>query len=261
MDSMPKACACVVVAAVALTLQGCEEVPRLGGYFSVSEVTIGTHEVANWRAATNYFEAYSFKDPFNGLAGFNSCMNPHLDTMHVCSGRGSCKAFDADDVANPVFFCECEEGYGDPECGTLRKRQSTAWLISLLVGFTGADELYLQWWFRASVKLVISIFALLVWVIFGASKFGGSVFFASWMFDIVRIGSAPVRAASFRVEGDLPAFNFAVLTVVFFAFVGFVAGTRTLYYTILVRKYRAGRDLTYGSTSSHFLAKEVPHVF
>mmetsp|Transcript_9757 Transcript_9757/g.17608 ORF Transcript_9757/g.17608 Transcript_9757/m.17608 type:complete len:262 (-) Transcript_9757:47-832(-) len=247
------------IVAIACVLQGCD-VPRLEGYVSISDASIGIHEVSNWRSAPNYFESQAFQDPLTGQVGFNSCMNPNTDAMHVCSGRGSCKAFDPDDTSSPVFFCDCEQGYGGPECGTVRKRQSTAWLISLLFGYTGADELYLQWWLPAACKFMLTVIAVLLWAIAGASKLGATLFGAPWVFDLVRIGSAPVRAANYRVEADLPAFNFAVLTVVFFAFVGYVFGMRAMYKAVLQRKYKAGRDLTYGSASSHFLAKEVPPI-
>jgi len=217
------------------TLQGCD-VPRVEGYFDVTGINIPTHGVASWRQSPDYYDRFAHVDSLTNTLTFNSCMDPSLGSLDVCNGRGHCAPFDRYEVISPVFFCKCDHGWGDPECGTRRKLQSTAWLLALFCGPLGAQNFYLGWYPMAVAQLLTSTFGLML-VIFGFRYFGTWVIQAWWIVDVVRVGSGPVRAHDFRVSHDLPNWTFAVFTLLFFSFLGFVWGLSEVTYAIYRRRH------------------------
>ena len=79
-----------------------------------------------------------------------------------------------------------------------------AYLWSLFFGFLGADLFYLGFPLWGAMKL---------------ATLGGFGFW--WLYDIVRVGSAPVYAREFRTSNDIPHWAFVLATVWFFMFMGF----------------------------------------
>jgi len=189
------------ILAMAFVLQGCDgDVP--------------THAVGNWRGESDYLITYEFIPPEGSAkdAKLNSCSFQHLAQTLQCSGRGICKAWDPENLANPISFCECDRDWADPECRTPRKSSITAYFISLFFGFLGADQFYLGFPILGAAKLA-TIGGLGLW----------------WVIDIIRIGSAPVYAHDFRCAADLPHWAFVLATVTFAFLLGFVAvGIATL---------------------------------
>jgi len=200
----------VVLVLLALMVQGCD---------LDKNMEMPSHGLGNWQKQPDYLLTYEFIAPgsFPSQATLNSCDDEMSSTVQ-CSGRGTCKAWYPDDISSQMNFCECNRDWADPECRTPRKSQAYAYSLSLFIGWLGADQMYLG--FPA----------------LGALKFctlGG--FGAWWLFDIVRIGSAPVYSFNYRVANDLPhwAFVLSLLTyllVVSFLFVG--------YYTLQQRAKR-----------------------
>jgi len=182
-----------LIVALAFVLQGCDS-------------DVPSHVVGNWRGEKDYIIHFEFVPPEGSAkdAKLNSCSFPHLAQTLQCSGRGICRAWDADDLANPLAFCECDRDWADPECRTLRHSQIKAYLLSLFVGFLGADLFYLGYPILGACKL---------------ASFGGLGFW--WIIDIVRIGSAPVYADRYRTAADLPHWAFVLTTVTFACLVGF----------------------------------------
>jgi len=178
-----------LIFALAFVLQGCDS-------------DVPTHTIGNWRGEADYLITYEFIPPEGSAkdAKLNSCSFAHLAQTLQCSGRGICKAWDSDNLANPISLCECDRDWADPECRTPRKSSAVAFLLSLFVGFLGADLFYLGFPILGAMKL---------------ATFGGCGIW--WVVDIVRIGSAPVYAHNFRAAADLPHWAF-VLTAVTFAF-------------------------------------------
>jgi len=194
----------VIIVAVAFLLQGCD-----GGQ---------PHKVGNWRAEQDYLINYEFVPPGSdaGDAKLNSCSIGNIAQTLQCSGRGICKAWDPEDLANPLMLCECDRNWADPECRTPRKSQIYAYSLSLLTGFLGLDQFYLGFPGNGVAKLC---------------TFGG--FGLWWIVDICRIGSAPVYAHDFRVANDLPHWAFVVSSVTTFFMLGFIL---VLYQTAVYRK-------------------------
>lgn len=178
------------VAMIAVTLQGCDlDVPR--------------HEVGNWRQHSDYLVQYEFIAPgqMGPSATLNSCTADVAQTLQ-CSGHGYCRAVSA--RPNSVSFCLCDRDWADPECRTQRKSQTTTFLLSLFLGFLGADLYYL---------------GLPVWAFCKMATLGGFGFW--WLLDIIRTGAGPVYAANYRVSADLPHWVFVLSTVFLFVFAGF----------------------------------------
>jgi TM2 domain-containing membrane protein YozV len=182
-----------IIAGSALLLQGCDS-------------GSSTHKVGNWRAEQDYLINYQFVPPGSdeGDAKLNSCSMTHIAQTLQCSGRGICKAWDPDDISNPLALCECDRAWADPECRTPRQSQVYAYFLSLLSGFLGLDQFYLGFPGNGAAKL-LTLGGFGVW----------------WIMDIVRIGSAPVYAHDFRVANDLPHWAFTVSSVTFFFMIGF----------------------------------------
>lgn len=188
----------VVMIAMAFSLQGCDyDVPM--------------HKVGNWRAEQDYLITHEFIPPGSSAraamqngGALNSCSVTRLSQTLQCSGRGVCKLWDPDNIQNTLSFCECDRDWTDPECRTRRKSQTVAYLLSMFFGFLGADLFYLGFFWMGLAKL----FTL-----------GGCG--AWWVYDIIRIGSAPVYASTYRVADDLPHSAFVLTAVMAAGFVGF----------------------------------------
>lgn len=241
-----KAVACAAAALVmATSLQGCD-LPHVEGYF-LMDMNIETHKVSYWRQQQDYWTKFSYTDPMTKQLAFNSCSDKNLGSLEVCNARGHCEAFIHDDVVNPVVFCKCDDAWGDPECGTRRKSQYTAWLISLLFGWTGSDQLYLgfpQW---ALVKCLVFVLGLSM-VFVGFVYSGVACTLLWWAIDVVRIGSTPVRALPYQLSPDLPRWTFATFTLLVFAFSGFLMGVNSIYWHVIKRRRFMDREVQlYGS--------------
>jgi len=199
--SMLKTLSVGLIVSLAFVLQGCD-------------ADVPSHAVGNWRGESDYLINFEFIPPEGSAkdAKLNSCSFAHLAQTLQCSGRGICKAWDPDNLANPISFCECDRDWADPECRTPRKSQITAYFLSLFVGFLGADLFYLGFPILGAAKLA-TLGGLGIW----------------WVVDIIRIGSAPVYAHDFRAAADFPHWAFVLTTVTFAFLFGFIAvGIATL---------------------------------
>merc|ERR1719440_2657870 len=148
-------------------------------------------------------------------AVLNSCAQKNALATERCNGRGYCRAFSKTFVATkdddtPLSFCQCERDWADPECGTKRKSQMTAFFWSLFLGFLGADYFYLGYPLWGLCKL----FTL-----------GGFGFW--WLIDIVRTASGPVYATYFRTAQDLPHWSAVLIILAFFILIGFLIAIET----------------------------------
>lgn len=197
---------------VALSLQGCE---------LDSQLDIPSHQVGNWRKEPDYLVQNAFIPPGSSArnARINSCAEDLAPTLQ-CSGRGSCKAWNPIGLDSGVTMCECDRDWADPECRTPRKSQTYAYILSLFLGWLGADQFYLGWIFLGSLK---------------ACTLGG--FGVWWLLDIIRLGAAPVHAFPYRVAADLPHWAFVLSLFSFFSAISFaVVGTITLQHRMTKRK-------------------------
>jgi len=197
-----RALGCAALLFIAITIQGCS-------------VEVPIHHVGNWRAEPDYLITYEFVPPGGSAhaAMLNSCSLPDLAQTAQCGGRGICRLWNEDDPDNPAAFCKCDRDYADPECGTRRKSQVVAYVLSVFFGILGADQFYLGYTIAGVFKL---------------GTLGG--FGLWWVGDIIRIGSAPVQAKNFRVASDFPHWAFVLCTVVLALMLGF-----TISYVTLVR--------------------------
>jgi len=220
-------------------------VPFVQGYVTLSNLSVGSHSVPFWRSNTEYFVRFAHRSSGGGLT-FNSCMDPSAEI--VCSGRGSCLPFDPHDVANPVLFCQCHHSWGDPECTTPRKRQSIAWLLSLFMGPFGADEIYLGWALPAVLKILSSTLGIFN-ITLGFDLSGLCFLLIPWLFDVVRIGSAPVRSAEYGVNPDLPRWAFAFFTLIATAFIAMALVIGSVQTAVLARRRQYEEGL-YGTAKA-----------
>lgn len=227
----------VVFVVAALLLQGCD-VPHVEGYFVIGNFDVKTHHVANWRKQPDYWERNSYKDPHTDVIGFNSCQNPMLTVVDVCSGHGKCMPIDPDNMEYPTYYCWCDPAWAGVECNHRRKSQLVAWVLSLFFGPLALDEVYLNLHEQALDKLFLVILGGIV-ALTHDSTVGGSLIAFAWLFDVARIGMSNVRAKDFRVEGDLSRFPFAVLTILYFCCVGFVVGLVLMYHQIIRKRRRS----------------------
>jgi len=188
----------VVLAAVAVSLQGCD-------------ANIPTHAVGAWRGKPNYLNEFKYLPAGKNAnsAVLNSCSQKDASPTQQCNGRGFCRPFSTNVIvsqqSSPLAFCQCDRDFADPECGTQRKSQSTAFFLSLFLGFTGADYFYLGYPLLAGFKL----FTL-----------GGCGLW--WLIDIVRLTSGPVYAYHYRTANDLPHLVALVIVIFIFMVIGFV---------------------------------------
>lgn len=235
----------VVTIAAALSLSGCD-VPRVEGYVEVGDMHIAGHAVPFWRTKQDYFEKFSYMTTPGEVENFNSCMDPSVNSLEVCNGRGRCMPFNPRDPQHPIFFCDCDKDWGGPECKGRRKRQSTAWMLSLIGGPLGIDEIYLGWTLVAAIKIVCTGVAAASAGV-GAKHIGVTFLLCPWLLDVVRIGSAPVRADEYRVNNDLPNWAFAVFTILHFCFIAVILGVIEVYYTVTHKRFVADYWKYYGS--------------
>lgn len=238
---------------IALVLQGCEptalyrskDVPRIDGYLGIVNLRIPSHPQPFWRAKRSYWDKFAYREPVTKKLAFGSCMNPAVNGLEVCSGQGHCMPWDAEDLSNPVFFCECNKQFAGPECNYKRKSQAKAWAYSLLLGPTGADMFYLEWPYYGVWKLMYSIGAACL--AFASPKFGIPALFAWWLWDVVRIGSAPVYAHDYRVAADLPRWAFAVFSFLFMSILGYIASVCAIYYVVTDKRRRIDEAIVLGA--------------
>lgn len=222
-----------------MTLQGCD-LPLIEGYLPIMSPHIPTHEIGAWRSMPDYYAESSYTSPDTGQPSFNSCMDPAMNALTVCNGRGVCTPFNRMDVVNPMFFCKCNLGFGGMECQYKQKSQTTAWLISLFFGWIGADEYYLEFNFFVGLKVALFTVAMFMACI-GMGRGGLLIILIYWFFDIVRIGSSPVPGGrpQASLAPDLPRWVFVIFTCTFFAFIGFAMGVCSVYFKI---KYKRRKD-------------------
>lgn len=80
-----------------------------------------------------------------------------------------------------------------------------AYFLSVFLGMFGVDHYYMGNYYSGFAKL---------------ASFGGVGFW--WVYDIVRIGSAPVYADEYRLAYDLPHWFYVFFTVAFFTGLGYI---------------------------------------
>jgi TM2 domain-containing membrane protein YozV len=176
-------------------------------------------------------------------------MDNTMNALNVCGGKGFCEPFDRNDIVNPVFFCRCEPGWTGPECATKQKSQTVAWLLSLLFGPVGADQFYLQWTLWGGLKC-FGLFVAFMLSALGFARVGILLVLGYWFSDIVKIGSAPVRAIDGKVAADLPRWAFAAFTLLYFAFIGFAMGVCSVYFKVKHKRRMDDHQRYYGSLQS-----------
>lgn len=202
-----RTCLGAVLALAAMSLQGCDIGSTLGA----------------WELKPSFLLKFSYTVPLpseDGAASLspkkvsvlNSCAVPGLPDSMKCSGNGICKNWTAGSDA--ISFCECGRDWMDPECRTRRKSQLTAFSLSILLGFVGADRFYLGELPTATLKM--------------ATLGGGGIW---WAWDVVRIGAAPIYTKSQgRLAADLPHFLFVIIAVIWaMAMAYFVFGVLGFY--------------------------------
>lgn len=183
------------------------------------DLGIPRHTVGNWRGKANYLNEYEYVSPWannESLALLNSCADPDLPPVLMCSGHGRCNYWNRNvntALPSPLSFCQCDTYWADPECRTARQSQQTAFVLSVFFGLFGADHFYLGFPVAGVLKLC---------------SLGG---FGLWYtFDIVRIGTSPVlTSTNFRVAGDLPHWVYSLTLVSLACFVGFAVSFRSVF--------------------------------
>ncbi|CAE8641228.1 unnamed protein product, partial [Polarella glacialis] len=141
-------------------------------------------------------------------------------------------------VQHSAFFCKCDSGWADPECRTKRKSQITTYGLTIFAGFLGADLFYLGYFWTGLFKLVITLCAAGLWSCFsGSALILGAPSIAWWMYDIIRVGAAPVYASDYRVNTDLPHWVFMLSVMLIFGTAGFLYSLES--YVLFRKKKRA----------------------
>lgn len=162
-----------------------------------------SHTMGNWRSVPSYLRDFEYAPGENEVRQLNSCAAT-APAPAPCSGNGVCRQMNlTSGRVAPITFCECDRDWADPECRTRRKSQTVAFALSLFGGIIGLDEFYLGNFGLATAKM---------------STLGG--FGVWWMFDIVRIGCAPVYSYNFRLAADLPHSTFVMVTFAVFSLIG-----------------------------------------
>jgi TM2 domain-containing membrane protein YozV len=233
--------------AISLSLQGCD-LPHIEGYVPLFSFDVPFHKIPYWRQSEEVYEKFSYVNK-NGEQKFNSCMDKTMNALNVCNGRGFCEAFDRNDIVNPIFFCRCEPGWTGPECTTKQKSQTVAWLLSLFVGWIGIDQFYLQWKLWGAIKC-LGLFVSFMLTAIGFGRVAILLVLSYWFSDIVKIGSAPVRAHDGKVAADLPRWAFAAFTLLYFAFIGFAMGVCSVYFKVKYKRRMDDHQRYYGSMQS-----------
>jgi len=188
--------------AAALCLQGCN-------------VALPKHQVGNWRKQPDYLVNYEFapKGQSSTTSRLNSCAVNNLPPAMQCSGKGYCKQMGRQKKNSdyePMYFCQCDRDWADPECRTRRKSQVTSFTLSLLLGWLGIDYFYLGFPLVGVLKLL--------------TLGGGGLW---WLVDVIRMGSGPVYAKNFRVAADLPHWVFVLITLSLFGVASFFYSVRS----------------------------------
>jgi len=232
----------ICLLAVSISLQGCimmgNDLPHIEGYVPImpgSDMAI--HKVAKWRQKTDSYITHSFKDPATGKVRFNSCMDKHISAQNVCNSHGICAPFERTNIVSPTFFCRCDSGWAGSECTIKQKSQLVAWLLSMSLGFVGADQYYLE----TTLPLILKVLGFFIGSMVSALGWrhvGLTIVMSYWFYDIVRIGSSPVHARHAKVAADLPHWAFAVFTLLFFAFLGLSMGVCKVYWRIKEKRRR-----------------------
>lgn len=197
----------VLLLLLTMSLQGCDVVG---------------HPSASWESKPSYIFSFQYvPQPLGKVnasdaaaandsltrdkAVINSCSLVGLAADRKCGGHGVCLPWNAkSNFTSPLLVCKCDRDWADPECRTRRKSQFNAFLISLLGGYLGLDRFYLGQYYAGFVKL---------------STLGGLG--AWWLYDIARIGSAPVYSSNYRLAADLPHWCYFTIVVCFFTFLGY----------------------------------------
>jgi hypothetical protein len=192
--------------------------------FLPTSATFTTHKVPFWRQKQSYWESNGYQVGETKDVSFNSCMNPKLSLLDVCNRHGSCIAFDPEDSHNEVLLCECDEDWAGLECNFHRKRQSTAFALSLFLGFLGADQYYLGNTIEMLKQLLATFFGLLLMFIHPNKFIGFGVLAFPWLFTIVATGSAPAQGKDARTNQDLPRWAFVVITIIMVCFMSILMG-------------------------------------
>lgn len=231
-----------LMAALATVLEGCDlfSIPSNPAENLIGVINSGfdKHRVGNWRGKMNYLIQYQVIPPGAGDCGgvLNSCSVESMDSQIQCNGKGVCRAAYPRRLDNPIYFCECDPDWADPECRTPRKSQLKAFVLSVFLGMFGFDQYYLGFTILAFVKCI---------------TLGGFGFW--WIVDIVRIGSGRIYAKNFRISDDLPKWGFVTLAVVTMAMFGFAVATCSLHGHITKkrrewdkRKHMGPRDFSVG---------------
>lgn len=171
--------------------------------------SVTTHSVPAWMTKPDYVVEFSYIDT-SAVTSYNSChQGANLTSSEVCNGHGTCTTWSSGPGSWSTMFCACDRAYADPECRTRRKSQITSYILSVCLGYFGADLFYLDYYLYGAAKL---------------ATLGG--FGIWWIIDIVRTGSAPVFAWNgYRVAHDLPHWVFVLTAVGVFALVGYLLFT------------------------------------
>jgi len=260
--SFLKRAACLLEVAllifIAVVLEGCgiedarrnafwrsKDIPRIDGYLGIVNIRVPEHSQPFWRAAREYWDKFAYKEPETGQRKFLSCMDKKVNGLEVCSGQGACMPWDPEDMANPLFFCKCGKAYAGPECNFKRKSQAWAWFYSLLFGYTGADMFYLGFPYYGTWKLMYSIGAACL--AFANTKFGIPALAAWWLWDVVRIGSAPIYAHDYRVSPDLPRWAFACFAFLFMSILGYCAAVVAIYNVVTQKRRKIDEAIIWGA--------------
>lgn len=243
------------------TSMASSNLPHVDGYFpfALDPSTVAVHKVAMWRQKIDYFTKNSYKNAKNGKVSFNSCMDKDVSAQDVCSSRGICQPFDKTDVVSPTFFCKCYLGWAGPECTIKQKSQTTAWMYSLFLGFTGADEYYLGENFWCGLKIFGLVTGFLLYVL-DFPHIGVILVLSYWLYDIVRIGSAPVATSDAKVAADLPHWAFTCWTLVFFSFVAFCMGISKVYWAVKYKRRSADMKNFYFACDGQGSPIDVPNI-
>jgi TM2 domain-containing membrane protein YozV len=217
-----------VMAMIAMSLQGCD-----------ADVLI--HKVGNWRAEPDYLITHEFVPPggkVESSKNINSCSYPGLSPVLQCSGRGTCQRWAG--IDNELSFCQCDVAWADPECRTKRKSQTIAFILAIFTGYLGADHFYLGFPLPGLAKLFLTLIGVSFSPCF--TFIGVTMIFASgtwWIYDVIRVGSAPVPASgSFLVANDLSHFAYVLSIVLFALFLGFSIA----HYITTSRRLKKRRD-------------------